>query len=198
MGDCKMNRLAKAIRSVTLAPVMAGIMLTLVYVTKPQVMGRVNSFWWGIFFLTVLPILAYPLQPYIPGYREKGREGQRGLAMVFAVAGYLMGVIANFVLKAPRGMWMIYLEYLLSGLLILLFNKCLGLRASGHACGVAGPAALLVYFRIPALIPGLIILALTWWASLRMKRHTAGQLLGGMAIPVAVILVLTLLEKITL
>ena len=72
------------------------------------------------------------------------------------------------------------------------------LRASGHACGVAGPAALLVYFRIPAFISGMIILALTWWASLRMKRHTAGQLLGGTVIPVAVILVLTFLEKITL
>ena len=177
-----MNRLAKAIRCVTLAPVMAGIMLTLVYVRQPQVMGRAGSFWWGLFFLTVLPILAYPLQPYIPGYRKKGREGQRSLAMVFAVAGYLMGGIANFVLKAPRGMWMIYLEYLLSGFLILFFNKCLGLRASGHACGVAGPAALLVYFRIPAFISGMIILALTWWASLRMKRHSGSVIQGSFMI----------------
>ena len=75
MGDCKMNRLAKAIRCVTLAPVMAGIMLTLVYVRQPQVMGRAGSFWWGLFFLTVLPILAYPLQPS-PAIEKKGEKGR--------------------------------------------------------------------------------------------------------------------------
>ena len=90
-------------------------------------------------------------------------------------------------------MWLIYLEYLVSGLLILAFNKCFHLKASGHACGVAGPLALLIYFRVPVLIPGCFVLGFTWWASLHMKRHTPWQLLGGTLIPLASIAALILI-----
>ena len=93
---------------------------------------------------------------------------------------------------------MIYLEYLISGVVIFFINKCFGFRASGHACGVAGPVALMVYFGIKALLPGVLVLALTFWASLKMKRHTAEQLLGGTAIPVGVLLLIALADKIIL
>jgi hypothetical protein len=198
MDDCNMNRCAKAIRNITIPPVMAGIMLFILWGKKPQVLGTAGSLWCGILFLTIFPILAYPLQSCLPGYREKGREGQRNLAMTFAVAGYILGVISNFFIRAPRGMWMIYLEYLISGVVIFFINKCFGFRASGHACGVAGPVALMVYFGIKALLPGVLVLALTIWASLKMKRHTAEQLLGGTAIPVGVLLLIALADKIIL
>ena len=71
-------------------------------------------------------------------------------------------------------------------------NKLLHRKASGHACGVAGPAALLIYFGVPAWIPALLVLAAVWWASLVMRRHTLGQLAGGTVIPVAVMAVIRL------
>ena len=41
----------------------------------------------GLLFLVVLPLLAYPLQKYIPHFKDSGRDGQRSLAMIFSAAG---------------------------------------------------------------------------------------------------------------
>lgn len=182
-----MDKAAKIIRVMTLAPLMACVMLVIVFCTRPEEMGGVEEFVFSLLFLVVFPLLAYPLQRFIPGYKDKGRDGQRNLAIIFAVSGYVFGCLLNLLLHSPTGMWVIYLGYLLSGLGVFAFNRFFHLKASGHACGVAGPAALLVYFRLPAVIPGLVILALTWWASLRMKRHTWQQLLGGTLIPIAAV-----------
>ena len=50
-------------------------------------------------------------------------------------------------------------------------------------------------FHIDALIPGILALILTWWASLKLKRHTASQLAGGTVIPLAVMCLLALLFR---
>lgn len=184
------QKIAKIIRTVTTAPILALALLLVLY-TAGKIDGK--SLLCGMFCLTVLPLAAYPLQPVCPHFRHKGREGQRLLAMIFAVSGYVIGCVCSAVMQAPAVVWLIYLEYLLSGLCILLFNKVFHLRASGHACGVAGPVALLLYFRVHALIGGLVVLVITWWASLMMRRHTWQQLLGGTCIPLAVLAVLCLL-----
>ena len=141
-------------------------------------------------FLGLFPILAYPLQKYIPQYKDKGRDGQRNLAMIFSVFGYILGCSINLFFNAPLEMWIIYLGYLISGVCILLINKLFHLRASGHACGVAGPIMLLIVFGVPALIPGVVLLIIVWWASLIMKRHTFAQLVGGTAIPLIAVAIL--------
>lgn len=180
-----MDKAAKIMRIITVAPVMAGVMLSVLFLWNSDLLGGWVGYLCGLAFLTLLPLLAYPLQPHIKAFQARGREGQRSLAMLFAVGGYLLGCLTTLFLRAPRSLWIIYLEYLLSGLLILLFNKAFGLKASGHACGVAGPVALLVYFGVPALIAGLALLVLVYASSLRMKRHTPGQLAGGTLIPLA-------------
>jgi hypothetical protein len=185
-----MEKTAKIIREITVAPAMALLMLIIIYIGKPDTFGSITSFICSILFLTVLPIMAYPLQKYIPGFKDRGREGQRSLAMIFAVSGYILGCIANIFLSAPKLMWIIYLEYLFSGILILIFNKCFHLSASGHACGVVGPIALLIFFGIPALLPGMFVTAGVYFSSLKIKRHNIKQLIGGTIIPVVVILLL--------
>lgn len=162
---------------------------------KPYVFGKILNYIFAIFFLTILPILAYPLQPFIPYFKERGRDGQRELAMIFAVLGYLLGCVTCFISQAPTTLWIIYLEYLLSGLCILIFNKVFHLKASGHACGVVGPICLLCYFRIPALVPGLLTILIVYWASLKIGRHTFSQLLGGSIIPVVVLVLLQVFIK---
>jgi len=188
-----MGKFTKIIRIITVAPIMALIMLVIMYRNKPNDFGSILSFVCSIVFLTILPILAYPMQKYIPGYKDRGREGQRGLAMIFAVCGYLFGCLTNLCLAAPKAMWMIYLVYLFSGLMILILNKCFDLHTSGHACGVAGPISLLIYFGIPAIVPGDLVLICVYFASIKMKRHTVSQLLGGTIIPVIITLILTMI-----
>lgn len=179
------DKLAKIIRVVTVAPIMALFMLLILYFTEPALFGSLLNFILSILFLTVFPLLAYPLQPFIPKYKDKGREGQRTLAMLFAVAGYVGGCLSALLMHAPKSVWIVYSCYLLSGVLITAFNKLLHLRASGHACGAAGPFAILIYFGKIAGYLGVPILAAVFWASLKMKRHTGGQLAGGTLIPIA-------------
>ena len=184
---------AKVIRSVTVAPVMAAAMLVVLFLLKLPVGVAPLHLALALLFLTVLPILAYPLQRFIPGYKGKGRDGQRSLAMLFAVGGYILGCIVSFVRKAPWDVAFIYIAYLLSGVLVTISNKLFKLRASGHACGVTGPIVLLIHFGVPALIPGVILAAAVWWASLKMKRHTVTQLVGGTAIPLIAVVIMNLL-----
>lgn len=187
-----MKKWAYAIRIITVAPLMALVMLLVLVLRAPQTFGVPGMFWLSAFFLVVLPLLAYPLQPLIGPFKHKGREGQRTLALIFAVAGYFLGCVFAAVLGAPRGVWFIFLSYMLSGSLVALFNKVFHFRASGHACGVTGPFMLLVYFGQPAGYAGFAVLAVVWLASLAMKRHTTAQIIVGALIPFAALVILLL------
>ncbi|HEX2937307.1 MAG TPA: hypothetical protein VHO66_00100 [Ruminiclostridium sp.] len=175
--------IAKVCRIVTVAPFMAGTMLVVLFINNPVVFGNSAFFAAALVFLTVLPLLAYPLQPLFSHYRSKGREGQRTLAMLFAAAGYVLGCALAFIAHAPNSLKIIFLSYLFSAILIILFNKLIHVRASGHACGVAGPFAILVFFGQLAGFLGIIPLVIVWWSSLKAKRHTPGQLIVGTALP---------------
>ncbi len=179
--------LPQIVRVLTLAPVMALLALSLLYAHRQELFRSVCDYLAALLFLTVFPLLAYPLQPLLPRFRGEGRKGQRTLAIVMAVLGYLLGIACALAMRVTRGLLMIYLGYLLAGTLIALFNRALGIRASGHACGVAGPIAYLYVFFGPRALWGLIVLALVYWASLEMKRHTLSQLLWGSALPVAAV-----------
>ena len=173
---------------------MAAIMLTTIWFCKPNYFQHLYFFLGSVLFLVIFPVLAYPLQPFIPKYKERGREGQRILAMIFAVAGYLLGCITNLFFHSTIELWFIYLEYRVSGIPIFLLNKCFHIIVSGHACGVCGPIALLFVFGIyEVTVPGLILILLVYLSSIKTGRHSIWQLIGGSIIPLAVILFLQLL-----
>ena len=187
-----MKKFAYAVRVVTVAPIMALVMLLVLYFRAPLFFGSLIEFWLVVLFLVVLPLLAYPLQPLIKPFKNKGREGQRTLALIFAVAGYFLGCLFAALLGAPQNVWFIYLSYMLSGSLVALFNKAFHFRASGHACGVTGPFMLLVYFGQPIGYIGFAVLVLVWLVSLYMKRHTTAQFIVGALIPFAALGILLL------
>ncbi|MGN0244686.1 MAG: hypothetical protein ACI4DK_01825 [Lachnospiraceae bacterium] len=175
-----MEKIFYFIRKITVPPIFAMAFLLLIYFIQPSTFTSVWQLMCGIFFLGILPILGYPLQKYIPYFKKKGREGQRSLAMIFSVVGYLLGTFIVFVTKASSELCIVYLEYLLSGILMLVFNKGFHLKASGHACGIVGPVLLFIYFDlfIPAMIGAVFVIPVLV-SSLKTKRHTMLQLLGG-------------------
>lgn len=186
-----MNTLSKFIRKITVSPVFAAALLVIVYIAFPEGSGSLWHFLIAITFLSILPLLAYPLQKYIPHYKERGREGQRSLARVFSFAGYAMGSIVAYIAAAPARLKMIYLEYLLCGIAMLIINKVFHLKISGHACGIVGPVAMLCCFGlfISAAVGAAIVIPV-FVSSIKTKQHTLPQLLGGSGIPVAVLFVL--------
>lgn len=171
------------LRKITIPPVFAIVFLLVTYFLQPALIGRPLNLILGLFFLGVLPVLGYPLQKYIPYFKDKGRDGQRHLAMIFSSAGYLLGTLSAFLTKAPSSLYAIYMEYLFCGIVILVVNKVFHLKASGHSCGISGPVLLFLYFKmyLPAIIGTIFIIPIIV-SSIRTKRHTGKQLLGGIVI----------------
>lgn len=179
------EKLAKTIRILTLAPLMALETLILLRLSQSQLFRGTWDLAFPILFLTILPLLAYPLQYCIPPLRKKGREMQRKLAILLAVVGYFGGAIWAFASGAAAWLQVLMLTYLISGALIALFNRLLHIRASGHACGVSGPVLYLLGLLGGKALWGLLLMPILWWASRVLKRHTGGQLLWGSALSAA-------------
>jgi len=180
----KQYRIAKIIRIITVAPLMALILLTSLFFVLPEELGGIHFYLISVICLTVLPLIGYPLQPFLPYFKSRGRDGQRTLAIIMAVLGYFCSIIYAAVFQAPKMVWVVYLLYLLSGIGIMFFNKVLKVRASGHACGVVGPVLLASYYlgkKVFAL--AIFLIAIVFWSSLKMKRHTKSQLFWGSMIP---------------
>jgi hypothetical protein len=189
------GKIAKAVRVVTIAPISAFVLLIILYISRPAVFGGLVHFVSAVVFLVLLPILAYPLQPLVPGFKDQGRKGQRTLAMLMANLGYILGIIFVIFVPSPGGYLLIYLTYFLSGLLFLLCNRAFKIKASGHACGIAGPIAALTYFVGAKALWGLIVLGAAYWASLAMKRHTKLELVIGTLISVMALFVSLLISR---
>ena len=183
---------ALAIRIITLPPIIAGILVSLLYFLLPGSFGLMEYIL-SLVFLVVLPLLGYPLQRFIPGFKDKGREGQRNLALIMSIVGYIAGFIVALCTNVSGILFIVYLTYLISGALLILFNKGFKIKASGHAGGFAGPLTVAICLISSWFYFGLAVLALVFWASLKMKRHTLSQLIIGSFIPVAAFFVSVLL-----
>ena len=191
-----MNKISLFVRKITIPPVFAIVLLCSVYFLKPASIGSVWYLLAGCFFLAVLPMLSYPLQRFIPHFKDKGRDGQRNLAMLFSFAGYLLGTLLTIWQDAPVELKIIYLEYLFCGIAMLVLNKVFKIKASGHACGVIGPMIMMVYLGlyIPAAICALFAVPV-YISSIMTKRHTPMQLLGGALIPLAMLVIVHLIMR---
>ena len=174
-----LQKLAYTIRILTIPPIMAFGLTTSLYFYDPPLLGGLMQYLTLLLFLVALPMSAYALQPLIPFYRRQGREGQRNFAFVMSVVGYMGGILFALATGAPRMVHIIYWTYLMSVLLLTVLNRMTPWRASGHACGTAGPVISLLYFLRAKALVVIVIFAAMCWASLRMKRHTPIELLLG-------------------
>ena len=81
------NKIHKMIRILTVAPFMAIITLSILLIFRKEVYPNLWYYLFSPCFLGLFPLLAYPLQRFIPPFKNQGRRGQRNLAIVFAVIG---------------------------------------------------------------------------------------------------------------
>jgi len=191
-----MKTLAKAIRILTVPPIMALVALSIIYIVSPDVFGGLMNYIAILIFITVLPFLAYPLQPIMPGFRGKGREGQRNLALLMTFLGYVSGLIYSITTHVPKGLLILFLSYFLSGIVLILINKVIKIKASGHICGVVGPVLFLSYFVGPLMLFSALLIPIVGWACLYLKRHTISQMIwGGCVSSVAFLLTLLITIK---
>lgn len=176
----KSNQLAKIIRVITVPPIMVTVMIVILSMVRKDIFRNETEIILSLICLGIIPVLAYPLQPIMPGFKGKGREGQRNLAFILTLVGYVFAAVTGYLTDAGNQLQLIYITYLISIILLMVTNKILHVRASGHACSVTGPLIFLTYFTsLKALLPCIVVGAGSVWSSLKLKRHTAKELAMG-------------------
>jgi hypothetical protein len=184
-----MKKIAKSIRVITVAPIVAFVLINVLQFFGDNVFKNYFDYGFAIFALTVLPILAYPIQKAFKIIKGDKRKSERKLAICFSIIGYIIGVIYAFISKAGDVEKIMYLTYLLSGSSIGIFTFLFKVDASGHMCGISGPIAIIVYVFGPVFLLLEILLLLVIWSSLELKRHTCMQLVYGSIIPIISLLI---------
>lgn len=180
-------KFAKTIRVLTTAPVLAVILCTLLRLLLPGSFASTGHYLAALGFLAAAPLTAYPISYAIPSLRKKGRDGQRNLALVFSLAGYIGGFLFVMLDGGTATEKVMFGTYLISGAGIAVCTL-LRFKASGHACGCSGPIAMLALYANPWFLIGYAFLTPVFWASRKLGRHSAAQFLAGAAIPVLAIL----------
>ncbi len=175
------DKLAKIIRVVTAPPFTAGLfILILAHALRQEIYtpGRAAV---SLLCLSVVPLLAYPLSVCVPALKRGGRETQRNLAFLLSELGYAAGWFWAELSGAPPLIRYVHTAYLLSVLILLVFNRLLRWRSSGHSCGITGPVASLFCFAAPlwGALGALLLYPAALWASLRTGRHTLEEFLLG-------------------
>lgn len=174
------NRIAKFVRVLTVPPLMAAALILTMRLSPAGVIDSTSVALLSLLFLALVPILAYPIAAAIKPLRDKGREGQRNTAFVMSVLGYTGAGVYGALSGLSAQVLFIYGTYFFSVALLLVCNKLLKLRASGHACSVIGPMLLIIYFVGGWSVPiCLAAYGASFWASLALKRHTLREYLLG-------------------
>ena len=174
------EKLAKGFRIATIPPVLVTLLLSLLYASRLGIINTPHELLFGIIFLALVPASAYPLSGVIPSVRACGREGQRRLAFVTSIVGYILGVIYAYTADLSAEYKTLFVTYLVSVVILTFFNKILKIRASGHACGTFGPMLPAIYFLgWQWLFPCSAICAGVIWSSLYLTRHTKNELFYG-------------------
>jgi len=176
------EKFAKFIRIVTVPPVMVTALIVILCIARDDIFTSAIDVVMSFIFLAFIPVLAYPLSALIPKIKEKGREGQRNLAFVLTAIGYVAIWLYGLLSASNQNLLLIYTGYFLSVVILLILNKLLKIRASGHACSITGPIVFVSYFLgFKGLVVGVITYALIFWASITTKRHTPQEFIFGTA-----------------
>ena len=179
----KREKAASVIRKATVPPVMILYLIIVLAVSGKNVFRNPFEALLALFLLGIIPVLAYPLQKVLPGFKDKGRDGQRKLAFILTFFGYTANYIAARVLQMEQNYMLVASTYFLSIVFLSVFNIFTPLKASGHACSFTGPAVLLAYIVHPSfIIIGVILGVVVCCASIILKRHTAAQLACGIIV----------------
>lgn len=170
---------AKLVGIVTIPPLFVLMVVTWLWFHGGIAGFNLNWYLLTLGLLAVVPALAYPLSWLIPKIKKQGRDGQRKLAFMLSIIGYVAGVIVGQAGDAPGLILCLFWGYLFSGGTLALINVLLHYKASGHACGLSGPITFMAVVTGGRLWYLFLLLPLVFWARIKQDRHTIGNMLAG-------------------
>jgi hypothetical protein len=171
-------------------PLLSGALITYIFFHIPSdIPNRLAGFGWALTFISLIPLAS--LLFYIPGRVKDWAQvikRQRTASFMLMMVSYPIGFLVLRLSGAPRIFEAIAVNYTLITLGLITFNLILRYKASGHAAGVAGPVAAVMYFFGFPAVPLASLIPLTIFARLAAKGHTFWQLVVGSAMSIAVTL----------
>lgn len=121
------ERIAKAIRALSVPPVMVSVLILILAFSKDGIFRNTLEIVITVVLLGFVPILAYGLQKILPGFKEQGREGQRKLAFITNLVGYSAAFLWALIADVENALLLICSTYFFSVVLLTICNK--GLRS---------------------------------------------------------------------
>lgn len=181
------DTLAKAIRTITVPPILSAAMLLIFRYVYGNDFITVPLLILEILFFVILPVSAYPLTSMKKKEGESTRERQRKLAFLLNLLGYVLALLVGIACGCSQMLLTILLGYFLSVLVLTIVNKIFKVRASGHACSCVLPYLFFCHWLGNGAIWLCAILYVAeFWASVRLKRHTVQEFLLGSVIAAGV------------
>jgi hypothetical protein len=162
-------------------PVLSGLLITFLYFQLPK--GEPNAltgYLWAMLFVCVFPLGS--LFFYIPAHDEERKvtlRRQRAASFVLMMVSYPVGWLVCTQTGSPRIFTAIAATYTFVTLGLIVFNLILRYKASGHAAGVSGPVASMIFLYGVVATPLLVLLPLVTWARLAAKGHSLWQTVVG-------------------
>ena len=175
------EKAAKIIRIASLPPFSAAVMFVALICMRRAMFAGAADIAVPFAALVFIPLLAYPVSMLVSSVRRRGRDGQRALAFVFTFAGYVTGALYALTARCGAELRMVFLTYFFSVMLLILANKALKIKASGHASGVTGPCFFIAAAGGAFIAVCAAAFLIIMWASVKLKRHTVPQFLLGAA-----------------
>lgn len=176
--------LGEVLSQVLNVPVLSGLFITFIYLRLPGLeVNALPGFLWTLLFVSVIPLCS--LFFYIPVHNEETQKTvhrQRVASFVFMMVSYPIGWLVLALTQAPRIFTAIAATYTFVTLGLIIFNLVLRYKASGHAAGVSGPVASMIYIYGLFAAPLLLLLPLVTWARLAAKGHNFWQTVVGAAL----------------
>ena len=165
-----MNKLAKIIRAITIPTLLFFATLFVLYFARPECFPTAAELCVPLCLIGIFPLLAYVVAFILKSLRkikyDNYRNTQRTLAFIFSDVGYTAAFVLSVLLKLDSIIIRLTATYFFSVIILAIFNLC-RLKASGHACGIAGPILFFCYnVGWIYLFPCVVIYVLSFWSSI--------------------------------
>ncbi len=169
-------------------PLLSGALVTFVFLNLPtDLPNRTGGFGWALVFISLIPLCS--LLFYIPGKSKNWPriiKRQRKASFILMIISFPIGFIVLRLIDAPRIFEAIAVNYTLITLGLIIFNLILRYKASGHAAGVAGPVAAVLYFFGFIASPLASLIPLAIFARIAAKGHNFWELVTGSVMSISI------------
>jgi hypothetical protein len=162
-------------------PVLSGALASYLFLRIPDPEpNRLTGYAWTMLFLCMIPLCS--LFFYIPVKSEETQvtlHRQRVASFIIMLVSYPTGWLILALIGAPRIFTAVAAIYTFVTVGLIIFNLLLRYKASGHAAGVSGPVAIMIYIYGVIASPLLVLLPLVTWARLAAEGHNLWQTVVG-------------------